>query len=169
MGVYRNRGNSSTCIRYNITMKQVRFTKEGYEKLQNEYKDLQNLRPLAVEDLKKAREMGDLSENGYYKAARSKLSFIDASLRRISISLKLATVVTAGGENSVNIGSIVTLTNQKEQVTYNIVGDLESNPSKGKISLLSPIGKAIAGKRVGDEVVISIPAGYITYSITKVS
>jgi len=150
-------------------MKQVRFTKEGYEKLQNEYKDLQNLRPLAVEDLKKAREMGDLSENGYYKAARSKLSFIDASLRRISISLKLATVVTAGGENSVNIGSIVTLTNQKEQVTYNIVGDLESNPSKGKISLLSPIGKAIAGKRVGDEVVISIPAGYITYSITKVS
>src|SRR5258708_14698218 len=71
-------------IMYNDPMNQIRFTKQGYEKLKRDYEELLKSRPAAVDDLKKARDMGDLSENGYYKASKSKLSFIDARLRKFS-------------------------------------------------------------------------------------
>ncbi|MFS6706523.1 transcription elongation factor GreA, partial [Staphylococcus aureus] len=76
-------------------MKQIRFTKEGYAKLKKDRADLLKSRPEAVQDLKKARDMGDLSENGYYKAARSKLSSIDHNLDRMKVFLKQAYVINS--------------------------------------------------------------------------
>lgn len=154
-------------------MNKIRFTKEGYDKLKEEYADLLKQRPLAVLDLKKAREMGDLSENGYYKAARSKLNFIDGRLRRFSDFLKRAEIIDESGHNlpidTVYIGSTVTLSDGKNKKTYQIVGDLEGQPSEGKLSLLSPVGKAIMGKGLNEEIEIQTPAGKFHYKIAKIS
>lgn len=150
-------------------MKQIRFTKEGYEKLEQEYQELVSQRPAAIEDLKKAREMGDLSENGYYKAARSRLSFLDNRLQLLGLYLKTAVVVGADNSESVDIGSVVTLSDGKTRRTFNIVGDLEADPAQGKLSLLSPIGKAIAKRNAGSEIRIETPRGEITYKIVSVN
>lgn len=151
----------------------IRFTKEGYEKLKEEYQDLLKQRPLAVLDLKTAREMGDLSENGYYKESKSKLNFIDGRLRRFSDYIKRADIVDADGTklpiDTVYIGSTVNLSDGKREKTYQIVGDLEAQPSEGKLSLLSPVGRAIMGKKLDTEVEIETPAGKFAYKITKIS
>lgn len=155
------------------TSSKIRFTKKGYEKLKEEYNDLLKTRPIAVEDLKKARDLGDLSENGYYKEARSKLSFIDGRLRRFSDYLKRAEIVDSAGTklqiDTVYIGSTVTLSDGNRERTYQIVGDLEANPGEGRLSLLSPIGRAIVGKNINSEVQIETPAGKFNYKITKIS
>lgn len=157
----------------NKPINKIRFTKAGYEKLKEEYNDLLRERPLAVEDLKKARELGDLSENGYYKESRSKLSFIDGRLRRFSDYLKRADIIDTDGTklqiDTVYIGSTVSLSDGKRARTYQIVGDLEANPGEGKLSLLSPIGRAIMGKRINSEIEIDTPAGKFTYTINKIS
>src|SRR5436190_14712945 len=106
--------------------KTIPFTKEGYEKVKDEFEKLKSDRPDAVGHLKKAREMGDLSENGYYKASRAKLSFIDARLFRMKIQLKYAVIVDGTKAMGVDIGSKVTLTNKDREVTYHMVGDLEA-------------------------------------------
>lgn len=150
-------------------IKQIRFTKEGYEKLKQEYADLQAERPDAVMHLKKAREMGDLSENGYYKASRAKLSGIDGRLWRINMQLKYALIVENDPNAGIDIGCTVTFSNGKKEMTYQMVGDLEANPSEGRLSLNSPIGKALEGKKQGDEVEITTPAGQTTYKILSVT
>ncbi len=150
-------------------MPRIRFTKEGYEQLKKDYEELLKQRPAAVLDLKTAREMGDLSENGYYKASRAKLSFIDGQLRRSSWNLKHALIIEETSGTGVVIGKKVTLTTGEKDVTYHIVGDLEADPSQGKISLLSPLGKAVANKQVGDEVTLETPARKIVYKIRGIS
>lgn len=154
-------------------MNKIRFTKEGYEKLKKEYDDLLRQRPLAVEDLKKAREMGDLSENGYYKESKFKLNFIDSRLRRFTDYMKRADIIDIDGNklpiDTVYIGSTVALSDGKSEKTYQIVGDLEAQPSEGKLSLLSPVGRAIMGKSLNSEVEIETPAGKFSYKITKIS
>lgn len=150
-------------------MKQIRFTKEGYEKLQHEYQELLAQRPEAIEDLKKARELGDLSENGYYKAARARLSFLDSRLQMLKLYLKTAVIVDADNSEVVDIGSVVILSDGSKERTFNIVGDLEADPAKGKLSLLSPIGKAIAKRYAGSEIRIETPRGEVKYKIVSVN
>jgi transcription elongation factor GreA len=150
-------------------MKQIRFTKEGYEKIKQEYADLLAQRPAVVEDLKKAREMGDLKENGYYKASRSKLNFIDGRLFRCKLAMKQALIVDSSVGNGISIGSVVTLSDGKKEIIYTIVGDLEADPSQGKISLLSPLGQAIEGKKIDDIVHFSTPAATIAYKIISIT
>lgn len=149
-------------------MKKIRFTKEGFEKLKKDYEKLLSERPDAVEHLKKARELGDLSENGYYKASRAKLSFIDGQLMRMKYNLREADIVkhsTAG----ITIGKTIKLTNKDRTLKFRIVGDLEANPGEGTISLLSPIGRAVQGKKEGDEVIIKTPAAEIAYTLTAIT
>ncbi|SRR5258706_8310223 len=150
-------------------MKHIRFTKEGFEKLKWEYEDLLRKRPDAVKDLQKAREMGDLSENGYYKAARAKLSSMDARIKRFSLFIKNAMVVDNTGASLVDIGSIVRLSDGKKEITYEIVGDMEANPSIGKVSLLSPLGKALYGKRIGESITVAVPIGEINFTVLDIS
>lgn len=147
----------------------IPFTQEGFEKIQQEQKELIAARPEAVEHLRKAREMGDLSENGYYKASRQKLNSIDARLRRIDFLLKYGVIVSSAQSGSVDIGSTVVLDDGKREVTYTIVGSEESNPSLGTISHRSPLGRSLLGKKTGETVVLHVPAGEIIYSIRKIS
>src|SRR6185369_3952984 len=123
-------------------MNQIRFTKEGFEKAKQEYEDLLKQRPAVVEDLKKAREMGDLKENGYYQASRQKLSAIDGRLFRLKMDMKYAVIAETSSEDGVSIGSTVTVSDGEKELLYTIVGDFEANPGEGKISLLSPLGRA---------------------------
>ena len=154
---------------YNKVMKNIRFTKKGFETLKKTYEDLKNSRPAAVLDLKKAREMGDLSENGYYKAARAKLSEIDRNLRKFLIELKSADVVESSVSNKVGIGRTVKLSDGKKEIIFQIVGDLEADPKHRKISLLSPLGQALERKKVGDRAEIITQSGKISYKIVKIS
>ncbi len=149
-------------------MKQTRFTKEGYEKTKQEYEELLQSRPAAVADLKKAREMGDLSENGYYKAARSKLTSMDFKLFQLKLSLKQAVIIDKPSGSGAAIGKQITLYDGKREIVFKIVGDLEANPREGKISLLSPLGRAIEGKEKGENVKFQSPSGIIKYSIKDI-
>ncbi|MEK7571542.1 MAG: transcription elongation factor GreA [Patescibacteria group bacterium] len=146
----------------------IRFTQEGYEELKKRYAQFLADRPDAVMHLKTAREMGDLSENGYYKASRAKLSFIDGQLMRMKFQLKNAEIVeqVAG---TVDIGCTIILEKDGNQTTYRIVGDLEANPSEGTISLLSPIGKAVKHKKVGDTITLHTPKGELLFKLIQVS
>ena len=147
----------------------IRSTKKGFEKLKKDYEEAVKMRPVAVADLKKARDMGDLSENGYYKAARFKLSHIDYLIRKLSLDIKKSVVIEKAGTDYIDVGSTVELQNKDRKVTYSVVGDLEANPQEKKISLMSPLGKAISGKKVGDSVTIETQTGKTEYQIQKIS
>lgn len=146
----------------------VPFTKDGYEKIEQEQKDLLIERVGAIVHLQKSRDLGDLKENGYYQASRQKVNAIDARLRRIKFLLKYGVVLSSAHSGMVDIGSSVILKQDKDTFTYQIVGGEESNPSEGKISHRSPLGRAILGKKMGDKVQLDVPAGTTIYIIEKV-
>ncbi|HSD98536.1 MAG TPA: GreA/GreB family elongation factor [Patescibacteria group bacterium] len=146
----------------------IYFTQKGLDEKRKEYDKLLQERPDAVKELAKAREMGDLSENGYYKGARFKLSQIDRDIRHLKYILKMARVKEPTG-NGIDIGSTVTLSNGQQEKTYEIVGTYESNPSLGKISLDSPLGKLLKNKKEGDNVELLTGDKKTTYTITQTS
>lgn len=146
----------------------IPFTKAGFEKIVRERDELAAQRPEAVEHLRKSREMGDLSENGYYKASRAKLSFIDARLKSFESIIKRAKIVVSTHTGMIDIGDTVTLKIDAQTVEYTIVGGYESDPTKNLISHISPLGKTLMGKRIGDTVSVTAPAGTKTYTILKI-
>lgn len=150
-------------------MQRTRFTKEGYEALQKELADLKAERPAVIVDVQKARELGDLKENGYYQASKAKLRTIDSRMMRVSYLLKTGLIIDQPVTKGVGIGKTVTMQANGKEFTYQFVGDLEADPSQKKLSLLSPIGRALEGKEEGDEVFIDLPAGKVLYKILKVA
>lgn len=147
--------------------KRIKFTKEGLDKLKQELESLTLSRKPAVAELKRAREMGDLSENGLYKAARMNLSSIDARIRKTKFMLKVADVYDAP-MGAVGIGSSVEVEQDGKRLIYQIVGDYEANPLEKKISSNSPIGRALIGKKVDDEFSIYTPKGEIKIKVIKI-
>src|SRR5579884_1045798 len=112
----------------------IPITRDGYERSQKEFAELTEKRKEVLEHLKRAREMGDLSENGYYKASKMQLSDIDHRLHRLQMVLKYGKIVENTGTGVVDIGCKVTVTDGKFETTYLIVGGHESNPLEKKIS-----------------------------------
>ncbi len=147
----------------------IPFTKEGYQKVLDEKIKLLSERPEAVEHLRKSREMGDLSENGYYKASRQRLSFLDSRIRRIERLVRLGRIVVSTGNNQVEIGNVVTITDSTKEYTYTVVGGYESDPLNKTISNFSPIGRALIGKKKNDSVEVSAPSGIKRYTIVKIT
>lgn len=147
----------------------IPFTQTGYDELVAERKKLTAQRPEAVEHLRKSREMGDLSENGYYKASRAALSFLDSRLRRANRLIKLAVIVGASNNGVIQIGSTVKLTDGTRELELTVVGGYESDPAKHTISHQSPMGRAIMGKKSGDVATVSAPVGIKEYTITLVT
>lgn len=147
----------------------IPFTRAGYQQLLDEKKKLLGERPEAVEHLRKSREMGDLSENGYYKASRAKLSSLDARLRHLERLIRFGKVVESARTGFVDIGSVVTIADGQKETTYTIVGGYESDPKKHTISYLSPIGKALMGKREKETVTVTIPSGSVHYAIVSIA
>jgi transcription elongation factor GreA len=145
------------------------FSKAGFDEVLKEQKELENQRVDAVENLAKARAMGDLSENGYYKSSRAKLSSIDSRLRRLRLMIKYTVVLKPRKTSKISFGSCVTVKIKGKQKQFEIVGKEESNPMQSKISKNSPIGKALMGKKVGDKVEVFVPAGKVEYEVVKVN
>lgn len=147
----------------------ILFTQAGFDKIVAEKAALEAQRPEAVDNLKKSREMGDLSENGYYKASRAKLSFIDGRLRRLERLIRLGKIITSTGTEYVGIGNSVTISDGIKEAVYTIVGGYESDPAQKTISHISPLGKALMGKKKNDLVEVRAPAGLKTYTIVDIS
>ncbi len=140
-------------------LKRIPFTKEGFAKLEKKLARLKLDRPAAVKELARARELGDLSENGLYTAAKARLSSIDNQIFKTEMTLKLADVVENTNSNVISIGSKVTVIENGQEVTYEIVGDTETSPKERKISQHSPLGSALIGKSVGEKIMLSTPSG----------
>jgi transcription elongation factor GreA len=137
----------------------IPVTREGYDTLLKERAKFLAARPEAVEHLRKAREMGDLSENGYYKASRQQLSFLDSRIRRVERLIKLAQIIEP---------KRVVLTDGVRQYEYTVVGGFESDPKKNSISPQSPLGRALVNKKINDEVIVHAPSGDKKYKILSI-
>lgn len=146
----------------------ILFTDEGLEKLKKDKEGLAASRPDAVADLKKAREMGDLSENGYYRGAKFKLSDIDRNLRRLDYLIKNSRVAEKPKKGIISIGSKVNIEINGGNREYLIVGEYEADPSEGRISYKSPIGRVLVGKTVGEKRTIETPTGQKEVLIKKI-
>lgn len=145
------------------------FSRVGYESMEHELIALKQKREPAVVALRTAREMGDLSENGAYKAARFELSGIDYRIRKLTFLLKFGNIVETENAGIVTFGRTVTIHNGNTSRRYTIVGGFESDPKKNQISLFSPLGKAMEGKRVHDTFTVHAPSGNKVYTITEIS
>jgi transcription elongation factor GreA len=146
----------------------IPFTQDGYNNFLEEKKKLLSERPEAVDHLRRAREMGDLSENGYYKASRARLSALDARLRHLERLIRLGRVVQTAHTGFIDIGCTVTITDGEKESTYTLVGGYESDPMKHTISYISPLGKALMGKKERDCVTFHAPKGDVTYTILHI-
>jgi transcription elongation factor GreA len=154
----------------NIVNHQNLLTKEGLDQLKAEYKELVTVkRPVAVTRLSDARELGDLSENSEYAAAKQDLSFIDGRIAELEELLHGAKVVSAPRKKDlVEIGCKVTLHINGKKEVFTVVGEWEADPSQQKISHSSPLGKALLGKKPGEKVEVEAPAGKILYKIIDI-
>jgi transcription elongation factor GreA len=134
--------------------KTVNITAEGRKDLEYELAALKARRPEIAEKIALARSYGDLSENEDYTAARGEQKVVEGRILEIEDILLHAKIIKAGKKEKVDMGSTVTLEGDGKTSTYTLVGAVEANPSEGKISNESPIGKAIFGKKVGEEVTL---------------
>ncbi|MBI5613346.1 transcription elongation factor GreA [Candidatus Gottesmanbacteria bacterium] len=147
----------------------VVLTKEGLGQLKIELEELTNVkRPEAVARLSAARELGDLSENSEYAAAKQDLSFIDGRVLELEEIIHQAKVVTSHGKSHVDVGSKVTLHIDGRKEAFTVVGEWEADPTQKKISHSSPLGKALLGKKVGEKIEVEAPAGKLLYKIVGI-
>lgn len=161
-------------IKNQSTTNQIQLTATGFADLQNELKILTEQKlPELVKRITIAREKGDLSENTEYQNAKEDKQIIEARMSEIEKVLARAEVVTkTKSRNTIGIGSqvVVQLASQKKtKLSFQLVGEFEADPDQGKISSVSPLGKAILGRKEGDQVVVQAPAGAVTYLIAEVN
>ncbi len=152
-------------------MEQVYLTKEGKKQLEEKldyYKTVK--RPEVIKRIGLAREFGDLSENSEYDAAKEEQARIESEISEMEQKLRDCIVITKIDTSKVTIGCNVELLNNTlgQTVTYKIVGSTESNPLQGLISNESPVGKAVLGKKVGEDVVVTTPNGDIHFTVKKI-
>lgn len=154
-------------------MDRVPMTGRGYEALKKEMEHLKTVvRPQNIRDIEEARAHGDLSENAEYHAAKERQGFIEGRLSELSYKLNAAEVINPGTSptDRAVFASTVVLENvdTEESVEYQLVGEDESDIEKGRINVSSPLGRAIIGKREGDEIVLNAPGGKRTYEIIEI-
>ncbi len=146
----------------------IKFSKEGYEKLSINLIKLEQQREKAIESLQKAKEQGDLSENGAYKAARYELGNVDRQLRLVKYQLRFGKVIEKTTNDKIDFGSTITIDNGNKKMIFTLVGGYESDPKQNKLSTYSPIGKAVIGKKVGETVLVQTPSGERKFTIISV-
>lgn len=147
----------------------IPFTQAAYTKNQQEFDRLTRLRKEVIERLKVAREMGDLSENGAYTAAKFELGSIGRQLRQLKHLLIHGYVATTNAANdTADFGKKITVTDGSSSYTFQLVSEFESNLAEQKLSLESPIGKAVFGNKVNDVVNVQSPSGEKKYTITAI-
>ena len=148
----------------------VMLSPEGLERLQAELDGLTAQRPEVIKRIATAREHGDLKENAEYHAAREEQGFLEGRIKALEAKLKVA-VVVAPHERGANVelGSRVRVRTDGEETTLQVVSSAESNSREGRISSASPVGAALMGRKVGDEVTIITPGGELHYEVLEIS
>lgn len=154
------------------TVEKMPMLKEGYEKLHSDLKRLKEERPEIVDAIEEARAHGDLSENAEYHAAKERQGQIEASIADIEDKLSRAQIIDPKelSGDKVIFGATVTLLDEDDKtITYQIVGQTEADAKTGRISYNSPLGRALIGRSVGDEVEVTVPAGDRWYEVSKIA
>ncbi|MGB3946334.1 MAG: transcription elongation factor GreA [Candidatus Saccharimonadales bacterium] len=150
--------------------KLYRLTSAGIKELEDELASLVAKRGPIAEAIKSARELGDLAENAEYQAARQEQERTESRISEVEHILRNAEPIKeTKGESKVRLGSRVTLKSAGKKKEFQVVGTVEADPLDGKISDESPLGRAVLGKKVGDEVEIVTPAETATYEIVAIS
>ena len=154
-------------------MDKIPMTVEGEKLLREELSMLKTVnRPQISEAIKEAREKGDLKENAEYHAAREQQSFVEGRIKDIEGKLSNAQIIDISripASDKVIFGTTVLVADENnKKITYKIVGEDEADLKKGKISVTSPISRALVGKNEGDDVTIKTPSGNIQYEIIEV-
>lgn len=150
------------------------ITKKGFELLEKEIKNLKHVqRPTIIEAIATAREFGDLSENAEYHAAREKQSFVEGRILDLEDKLSRAEIIDTSklSKDSVKFGATVKLVDDdtNEEATYVVVGEYEADINKSRVSVQSPVAKALIGKAVGDVVEVTTPKGRKVFEILEIS
>lgn len=148
--------------------KQYQITEEGRQKLAAELAELKAGRGEIAEKIAAARDLGDLSENADYDTARDEQGQAESRIAEIEDILQNAEIIAVKKTGKVVVGSKVDLKNGSKKVSYKIVGPVEADPIAGKVSNVSPIGKALLGKKVGEHIEIKTPKGTTKYTIEKI-
>lgn len=154
-------------------MERVPMTASGLVKLEDEVKNLKHVeRPAVIRAIAEARAHGDLSENAEYHAAKERQGFIEGRIQELEDIIGRAQVIDPAklSGNTVKFGATVTVVDEDtdKEATYQIVGDMEADLKQKRISLSSPIARALIGKSVGDSVEVAAPGGAKSYEIVKV-
>jgi transcription elongation factor GreA len=155
-------------------MDKVPMTLDGYNSLEVELKRLKTIeRPDVIKAIAIAREHGDLSENAEYHAAKERQAFIEGRVNELEEKIALAEVIDVSklSGKTVKFGAKVTLADEDtdEEITYQIVGEHEADIKGGRLSVSSPLGRALISKTVGDSVEVTTPKGAKSYEVIKVS
>jgi len=153
------------------TVEKMPMLQEGYDTLTADLKRLKAERPEIVDAIEEARAHGDLSENAEYHAAKERQGQIEASIADIEDKLSRAQIIDPldlSGDKVVFGATVTLLDDDDKPVKYQIVGQTEANAKTGRISYNSPLGRALIGRRVDDEVEVSVPAGDRYYVVSKV-
>jgi transcription elongation factor GreA len=157
-----------------MSTERVPITPEGYKKLQEELKRLKSVdRPEIIKTIEHARTLGDLTENAEYETAKERQGFIEARIKELENKIARAEVIDPSklpNKDRVMFGVSVTLEEIEtdDPVTYQLVGPDESEPENGLISVISPLGRALLGKREGDEVRVQTPGGIREFVVLKI-
>jgi transcription elongation factor GreA len=150
------------------------MTAEGYSRLEEELRHLKAVeRPAVIRAIAEARDHGDLSENAEYHAARERQSFIEGRVAELEDKIARAEVIDVGklSGKEVKFGATVTLLDEDtdENASYQIVGQDEADIAARRLSITSPLARALIGKRVGDAVEVTTPGGSKSYEIVKIA
>ena len=148
------------------------LTKAGLEKLKEEFKALQKQRVALIEEVNVAAAMGDLRENAEYHAAKERLQHVSTRLADLDGKLGQVRIIDdlEIAEGEARVGASVTLRDlqTKEEFTYQLVGPDEADPTNGKLSIVSPLGKSMLGKKVGEQFTLSLPKSIVPYKVLKI-
>ncbi len=153
------------------TVDKMPMLAEGYEKLQAQARTLKAERPQVIDAIEEARAHGDLSENAEYHAAKERQGQIEAMIADIDDRLSRAMVIdpsTLSGDKVVFGATVELLDENDKKIVYQIVGETEADAKVGRISYSSPLGRALIGRNVGDEVEFSAPSGDRYFEIAKI-
>jgi len=153
-------------------MQEIPISLQGFRRLEKELDELIKERPAVIQAIAEAREEGDLRENAGYEAARERQGMLEARIRYIQTRLATSQVIdltTLDGVKAI-FGATVEIedVDSGEVKTWTLLGPDEAEPSKGSISILSPVGQALLGKEVGDEITVEAPRGKILYEIVSI-
>ena len=153
------------------TVDKMPMLQEGYEKLTADLKRLKEERPQIVDAIEEARAHGDLSENAEYHAAKERQGQVEAAIAQLEDRLSRAQIIDPkdlSGDKIVFGATVTLLDDDEKPVRYQIVGETEADAKLGRISYNSPLGRALIGRKKGDEVEVTVPSGDRYYLVDKI-